>query len=390
MTREVPTTPEASLYSALLAPKIKARVENLLPKGYDVKKVFTMALMATRSWPADVWKNVDEVSFIDAVCQGARLGVPADGRRANLIPYRDRKSGVAYISYQAQYTGLMDAIKRADPSISSIMSAVIYEFDEFEYVEGSERRLIHKRGPLGKKRGKMIGAYAMAHLKDCGWFAHVMDAAAVLRRKACAKSSKFWDNWPEEMWRKTPVKELAKWFHESPELAELLKMDDADYNPAQIVEEVSAADFGPPGGNELVRQDGGTEPVSSGRGAKPVAPNDGSGGSTPSRDPSCDDGHGSRPRTGDGGLPTDPAPEHLKKGKKSETIPNDPVEYRRGLLADYSDACRQMKKAGLQGRLDAVREELGVELVGTSEKTCSTAILKTLVDRLLAQLPIAT
>jgi recombination protein RecT len=163
-------------------------------------------------------------SFLAALLDCARLGLEP-GETYHLVPFGNEVVGIE------DYKGLIELMYRAG-AVASVKAEVVYAGDFFDYEPGSMPRPVHK--PAGaangrtnwfapkEERGKMVGAYAYAEMKD-GSTSRVVVMAEweINEHKAVSKTSKsadsMWVKWPRSAWLKTVTKELTKWVPTSPE-----------------------------------------------------------------------------------------------------------------------------------------------------------------------------
>lgn len=104
-------------------------------------------------------------------------------------------------------------------------TGVVYENDEFEPLEDGFFRHVAVRP--GKEKGKRIAAWATAVHRD-GRRAQpiVLDEEAIEKRKAKARTKNIWNEWPDEMWKKSAAHRLYK----------ELPLDPADQRVARVIQ----------------------------------------------------------------------------------------------------------------------------------------------------------
>jgi recombination protein RecT len=103
------------------------------------------------------------------------------------------------------------------------MSAqVVYENDHFVVSYGFDEDVTHNPPPLDKERGKPIGAYATAVLKDGSRLLEVMSLEEInkVRNVSRSKDRGPWVDWWSEMARKTVMRRLSKRLPMSTDLEE--------------------------------------------------------------------------------------------------------------------------------------------------------------------------
>lgn len=151
-------------------------------------------------------------ALLAALLDCARLGLEP-GDTYHLVPFGDDIVGIP------DYTGEIELIYRAG-AVSSVKAEIVYSGDRFDY-DPSMDRPDHKVDWF-TDRGDMIGVYAYAVMKDGSTSrVVVMNKTQVEQVKAVSKAAKAadspWQKWPDRMWLKTAVKQLAKWVPASAE-----------------------------------------------------------------------------------------------------------------------------------------------------------------------------
>lgn len=155
-------------------------------------------------------------SFLSAMLRCAHLGLEP-GDTFHLVAFGNEIVGIT------DYTGEIELIYRAG-EVASIKAEVVYSNDDFRYIPGEMDRPVHKPDWFSP-RGEMVGVYAYAVMKS-GAVSRVvvMNKADVEKVKAVSKTggskSSPWQQWPDRMWLKTVVKQLAKWVPSSAEYRE--------------------------------------------------------------------------------------------------------------------------------------------------------------------------
>ncbi|WP_326768810.1 recombinase RecT [Streptomyces sp. NBC_01591] len=145
-------------------------------------------------------------SFLAAMLDCARLGLEP-GDTYHLVPMGGEITGIT------DYTGLVELMYRSG-AISTVISQVVYAGDDFQWEPGITERPQHKANWFGD-RGDMVGAYAYAVFKDGATSDVVVRSRAEIEKvRAVSKTAKSgaspWNQWPDRMWKKTVLRELAK------------------------------------------------------------------------------------------------------------------------------------------------------------------------------------
>jgi phage RecT family recombinase len=161
-------------------------------------------------------------SLLLACLRAANDGLMPDGREGAFVIFKSKK-GPPTAQWMPMYAGLLKKVRNTG-ELLSISANVVYERDQFDYELGDQERIVHK--PAIGDRGKPIAAYAIAHLKGGGIEREVMDANAIRQVQAVSRASAEespWNQWPDEMARKTVIRRLYKRLPSSTEMDKYLK-----------------------------------------------------------------------------------------------------------------------------------------------------------------------
>lgn len=105
-------------------------------------------------------------------------------------------------------------------SVKSIKSSVVYSNEPFDIELGSDGYVKHKPNLTSTAKGTKLGAYSIAVLNDGSHHIHWMyaqDIEAIKARSESVKAKKQspWDSDPDEMWKKTVIKQHYKYLPKS-------------------------------------------------------------------------------------------------------------------------------------------------------------------------------
>lgn len=155
--------------------------------------------------------SCDQDSIKNAVVNIALTGLSLNPalKYAYLVP-RGGKC-VLDISYIGMIKLLTDA-----GAVKNIDAGVIYSNDEYDFRKGTDPYFKHKQALFN--RGDKIGAYAIAFFRDGGTQYEIINKEEVEKVRATSESYKNektrkyspWENWEDEMWKKTALKRLFK------------------------------------------------------------------------------------------------------------------------------------------------------------------------------------
>lgn len=208
---------------------MKRELARALPKVIGVER-FTRTLITTLQKMPEL-AECDQGSVLAGIVTAAQLGLEIDATmgRAYLLPYNDRQKGkIAQLIIG--YRGFVELAYRSG-QIASFQAEVVYANDDFEYELGLNPRLRHVPS-TGDDRGELRYAYAVVKLTGGGSVFRVLGPADIKKAKASSRaaSSSYspWNTHPDEMWRKTAIRAIAKMLPLSPELRDAVRQDDDD------------------------------------------------------------------------------------------------------------------------------------------------------------------
>lgn len=200
----------------------KAQIATALPKHMTADRMARIALTELRKNPELL--ICEPLSFLGAIIQCAQLGLEPGNAlgHAYLVPFWNSKKKRKEVQLIPGYRGFIDLARRSG-EILTISARTVHENDSFDYSYGLDETLNH-RPSLGE-RGDVIGAYAVAKLKDGGHQFEFMSREQIDKIKS---DTTVWKNHYEEMARKTVVRRLAKYLPLSVELASLIEISDKE------------------------------------------------------------------------------------------------------------------------------------------------------------------
>lgn len=218
------------VYQALdhMQPKFKAA----LPTHVDPKKFTRVAITAIQHSPdlQDIAKQSPAArqSIYNACSRAAADGLMPDGREGAIGAF-NKKVGDNKYEKHAQWMPMVEGLRkmvRNSGEITNLSVQVVHENDHFDYQLGDQEFIIHK--PALKNRGKIIGAYSIATLKDGEKSREFMDIDQIEAIKARSKTAKFgpWVTDYSEMARKTVFRRHYKSLPKSIDLDKVIEHDD--------------------------------------------------------------------------------------------------------------------------------------------------------------------
>lgn len=207
----------------------KKQIATALPPGIDPDRFVRVVTTALRQNPK--LADCDRQSLYTSAIRAAQDGLVPDGREGAFVEFKKKVDDrwVPAVQWMPMVGGI---IKRLAGAEIAIDSQVVYENDEFDQTLGDDARIHHKAPKLGEKRGKPIGAYAIARTATGMVFREVMDVDQInqVRDASKAKDGGPWTTWWTEMARKTVIRRLSKRLPiTDPKVADVIHRDDELY-----------------------------------------------------------------------------------------------------------------------------------------------------------------
>jgi len=218
-------------------------IESCLPAHIPVKKFMRTAMSSITNNP-DIGQC--QTNTVISACQkAAQDGLILDGREAALVSF-NKKNGNQWEKH-AQYMPMVNGILkklRNSGQISTISAQVVYENDEFSYNPGTAE--LNHNPDWFSERGEPVGVYAIAELKDGGRQVEIMNKAQLDEVRKVSKSGSdrdtgepagIWKTWPQEMWKKTVLRRIAKYLPSSADLDQMWESDNNNFDFTETPDE---------------------------------------------------------------------------------------------------------------------------------------------------------
>lgn len=236
----------------------RAKIAAVLPRHVTDERMLRVALQAVRTTP--LLQECSVESLFGAVVQCSTPGLePNDARGLSyLVPFWNSKQKVREAQMIVGYRGFIDLARRGG-EVSSLIGRPVYEGDRLDLCYGSREYLEHKPC-LTEDRGQIIGAYAIARLKEGADPLFVFLPWADIEKARAASSGAWyfdkksgekkpalttpWWTDTEAMAAKTPVRRIAKWLPMNIELAQAVALDEkADRGESQRLDSVLSGEY---------------------------------------------------------------------------------------------------------------------------------------------------
>lgn len=246
-TTQKPEAPKAlTLRAELEGDAFKRALSEILPKHLTPDRIVRTAILAMTKNPK--LAKCDKASFFRCMMDLSAMGLEADGRRAHLIPFKNRKKSseagvdVYECTLVVGYQGLAEMTYNSG-KVATLHAAEVREGDHFVYsmgeVEDHVPHFLRRDKDKPETAGEVIAVYAIAKMKDGSRKCEVMSIEEINRIRDASQgfqafkkygNDTAWDpadpNAEGEMRKKTVFRRLAKWLPFSPEVREIIQRED--------------------------------------------------------------------------------------------------------------------------------------------------------------------
>jgi recombination protein RecT len=197
--------------------KMADQLKMALPSHVSVEKFQRVTMTAIQTDPDLL--AADRRSLFGAITRAAQDGLLPDKREGALVIFTNKVKGkngeqdqwIKAVQWMPMVAGILKKVRQSG-EISGISAHVVYEGDDFIHRLGDDESIEHNPPKLGQPRGKPVGAYAVATLRDGFKIREVMDIGQIERVRAVSKTGQWgpWKDWWDEMARKTVIRRLSK------------------------------------------------------------------------------------------------------------------------------------------------------------------------------------
>lgn len=222
----------------------KGQIANALPRHIDADKMMRVVMTSLQKNPALM--DCDQGSVIGAVIEASQLGLMPDGilGEAYLVPYKGK------CQLQPGYRGLISLARRSG-EVSDVYAELVFSCDKFRVTYGLNKTLDHEPSLEHEDYWKvdakgdmptLIGAYAVVVFKDGTRNFVYMPRKRLNQIRATSQSlNSNFSPWKTavgapEMYRKCPIRQLAKMLPLSTEFQKAAMLD--EYADAGVVQGV--------------------------------------------------------------------------------------------------------------------------------------------------------
>jgi recombination protein RecT len=214
-------------YQASAIAEVRLQLDNMLgqfaavlPKHITAERFGRVVLTAIQNTPELL--ECDRRSLWNAAMRAANDGLLPDGRFGAIVIYKT--GGTKRAQWLPMIAGIRQKVRNSG-EIATWEAHVVHERDQWEYEEGDNPHILHR--PVRGDRGPVIAAYSIAKLKSGELSREWMWIEELDKVRKVSKAERGpWQDWTEEMYKKTVCKRHAKVLPMSSDLDDLLRRPD--------------------------------------------------------------------------------------------------------------------------------------------------------------------
>ena len=165
--------------------------------------------------------GLNRASLMTAMYECAKDGLLPDNIDAALIPY----GGI--VQYRRMVGGIRKMIQRGG-KVASLFQNVVYEKDDWEFWYDEMGHHFKHKPAFDKDRGKVILTYSIAVLNNGERTVEVVPEKEMVKIRSKATSQNVWNEWEDEMRKKSALRRHSKNLPMSDEVREVVNKDDND------------------------------------------------------------------------------------------------------------------------------------------------------------------
>jgi recombination protein RecT len=206
----------------LLFDKRRSELAKALPDHITPDRFIRVMKTALQNTPELL--DCDRLSLWNAALRAATDGILPDGRHGAMVIYRDGKGGAKRVQWQIMVAGIRQLVRNSG-EIVTWETDVVHERDNWKYQRGDNPLIFHE--PVQGDRGPVIAAYSIAKFKTGELSREWMWIDELEKVRATSKAQRGpWQDWTEEMYKKTVCKRHAKVLPMSSDLDDILRRPD--------------------------------------------------------------------------------------------------------------------------------------------------------------------
>lgn len=221
----------------------KKQISSVLPAHIKPERFMRTVVGAIQNSPGIL--ECDKQSILLSCQRAAQDGLMLDGKEAALVPFNTKvgNSWVKMASYQPMIDGILKKARNSG-QLSVINAITVHEEDSFKYNPAVDDLPNHNPNWFGD-RGKMIGVYAFAKMKDGSTAVEIMNIEQIEQVRKVSKQGSddkgnpkgIWATWYDQKAKVACLKRLCRRLPSSTDLIEMFDRDNEENFDLSLAEE---------------------------------------------------------------------------------------------------------------------------------------------------------
>jgi recombination protein RecT len=163
----------------------------------------------------------DRMSLWNACMRAANDGLLPDGIEGAIVPFKSKATWIP------MYSGLLKKFRNSG-QFKWVTAGLVREGEEYSHwIDETGEHFRHVPGDVAEAKIRRV--YALATTKDGGSFIADMSVSEVNKRRNMSRANREdapWKVWPEEMMKKTALRQLSKLLPKSSDIDALMRRDE--------------------------------------------------------------------------------------------------------------------------------------------------------------------
>lgn len=214
------TKSEETMRGMILGQGFQTRLTDVAAASLSPEKFTKMILLRVYENPKLAECTPD--SFAASCLKSAAIGIPIDGEKAHLVPFRNSRNKTVEAQLVIDYKGYID-LGISSGAIVKWDAELVCDNDDFSYTNGEVTHSIDFR----QKRGEPFAVYSRATLPsgEISYCVMTKEEVMAIKNRSPASKSGPWVTDEPEMWKKTAIRRHRKTLSLSPAFEKAMEAD---------------------------------------------------------------------------------------------------------------------------------------------------------------------
>jgi phage RecT family recombinase len=201
--------------------RMSPELEKLLPESVPIDRFKRVALTAISQDPQLM--TAEPRDLFNELSKCAQDGLYPDKRDAAIVFYKGRPKYIPMVG------GILRRLRNSR-ELKDLTVQIIRRNDEFQYWVDENGPHVLFKPKIFEERGDKIGAFCVATMVNGGTFVEIMTKAELQKIKNLSKAKNGpWNEWEDEMEKKTVIRRISKYLPLSADLQETIARDEEEF-----------------------------------------------------------------------------------------------------------------------------------------------------------------